>query len=119
MPARIATAVAQGIVQMDPRPTALLVDEGSRATNLYHALRKLGCEVPRDLSILTFTAETDPSVMMPGMTAVLCSTREMTVRAVGLVPRLLRSARPVARTEQIVPVFVPGRTTRLLSDPDR
>ena len=99
----------------DPRPTALLVEEGTRATGVVSLFIANGWPVPERISVLGITAAVRQAESMDGLNCVLTSAREMILRGASMLPEIIASGGRLARAERIVPTYVPGRTCRLLT----
>ena len=83
---RIAALVEQ------QRPTAVFAANNTLAEHAWHVLRRLGLELPRDVSLVGFDDVPWMAMVDPGITAVAQPTLEMGRRAAQLLLR--RSADP-------------------------
>src|SRR5204862_6786343 len=96
------------------RPTAMLVEQDTRATTLVQLLEANGCPVPARMSVLAISSAARQAKSMEGLTCVLSSVREMILRAVDILLEDVRSAGRTVRVEKIPSTFVPGHTCRSL-----
>lgn len=91
-------------------PTALLVEEGTRATALVNALNANGWPVPERMSVMGISAARSQPRSMAGLTFVLSSTPEMILKAARMLTEMIQSGGTTARSEKVVSMYVPGRT---------
>lgn len=91
-------------------PTALLVEEGTRATSLVRVLNANGWPVPERMSVMGISAARRQPRSMEGLTSVLSSTPEMILHAARMLTEMIQSGGTTARVEKVVSMYVPGST---------
>lgn len=107
------------VARQNPAPTALLVEEGTRATDVIQRFSAAGWPVPERISVLTITSAVQQRRSMDDLSCVLTSAREMILRGVTMLPEIIASGGRIARAEKIIPTYVPGKTCRLLTDAEQ
>jgi LacI family transcriptional regulator len=102
-------------------PTALIVEEATRATLVVRVLETNGWPVPERVSVVAITAAATQPRSMEGLTCVVNPMRECILRAADILLENICSHGHTARAEKIVATFVPGDTCRALGtvDPSR
>jgi DNA-binding LacI/PurR family transcriptional regulator len=88
-------------------PTALLVEETSRARQLVKILSDNNWPVPERVSVLVISSRVNES---DGLSSILGSTRDLLLRGVAMLGETIQQSEKVSRIEKIVAKFVPGRT---------
>src|SRR5690606_5732297 len=109
------SAIPDLLGTMPSPPTAIIVEETSRAATIVQRLNEHGWKVPDRMSVLAITAGPDRT----GLTRIFAPWNQMVRQAAALADLIVRSPAPVSRTERIAPMFVPGTTCRLLTDANR
>lgn len=96
-------------------PTALLIEEGTRATGLLSALTDAGISVPGQYSILAILpsrqAQSDAPIPFSG---ILTPTHDLVLRGASMLAHTLHSGSHIVHIEKIVGSYLPGRTCRYL-----
>ena len=100
-------------------PTAIIVEEGTRATLVMRVLEANGWAVPERLSVLAITPAAHQPRSLEGLTCVVNSVREIILRAANVLLENIRSSGQTARAEKITAIFVPGDTCRPLDSQER
>lgn len=88
-------------------PTALLIEETSRARQIVKILNDNGRPVPDKVSVLVISSRVDEA---DGLSSILGSTRDLLLRGVAMLCENIQQAEKVSRIEKIVAKFVPGRS---------
>jgi DNA-binding LacI/PurR family transcriptional regulator len=109
---------------LNPRPTALLVEEGSRATALLNALINANLPVPAQFTLLAIVpseknfAGAEIGVVsenLPQLSRILTPTHDLVLRGASMLAQGLQSGSHVVRVEKIVGSYLPGQTCRYFS----
>ena len=95
------------ILDGDSRPTAVFASNLLVGIGLLAATRARGCEVPRDLSVITLDGE-DAGYTSPPLTAIRMPLAEMGARAVEELDRLLKGE----ETSDVLVPFAPELVVR-------
>ncbi len=97
------------ILELDPRPTGVVVTSDEIAVPLAHALRRFGFAVPEDVSVIGFD---DQAVSGPvGLTTVRQPARELGERAAYLALALLAGDSDAARAVELDTRVIARSTT--------
>lgn len=95
-------------------PTAIIVEEGTRATLMVNTLREIGMRVPQDISVLGITTGIKSPRVLPDLSGVVTSGRQMVLTSIQTLQTMHESQTaggPVAvRIEKTMPRFMPGAT---------
>lgn len=109
-------AIFQGMQEHAKAPTAIVVEEASRATQVIHALRSAGLRVPGDMSVLAIAGVRQQDDALDELTRVITSTPELIARGATILTQLLshQASTPgntrLVRLEKIAPAYFPGQT---------
>jgi len=104
---------------LEKPPTALIVEEGTRATMVVRVLEANGWAVPERLSVLAITGAPHQPRSMEGLNSVVNSVRELILRSADILLENICSSGQMARAEKITALFVPGDTCRAVSSDER
>jgi len=85
---------AGAILEQQPRPTALLVSNLLATVGVLAAARRLGIEVPRDLSLITFDDVSLAKYIDPPITTVRLPLPDLGRRAVSTMINMIGGAQP-------------------------
>ena len=102
--------LAARLNELSRPPTAIIVEEGGRASRAVEKLRERGWSVPNRVSVLGLSSSADYPNVLKELTCIVSSTREQINRGVALIDDLLRSGAATTRREMIVPRLRPGAT---------
>jgi DNA-binding LacI/PurR family transcriptional regulator len=83
---------AVGLLQSEPRPTALVAFNDLVGVGALHAAHSLGLAVPGELSVIGFDDIALAGFVEPGLTTVRQPKREMGARAIDLLLSVMRHA---------------------------
>jgi len=111
-----AMDVVRWLEGLSSPPTAMIVENGWRASRMVEALNAHGWPVPDRISVLGITASTRPEELAEGTTCVLISVHEQILRAARMIRELIRSEDRVVMKETTPVKYVPGKTCRALED---
>ncbi len=101
---------------LTPRPTALLVEEGSRATALLTAMTHAGLDVPAQFTLLAIVPSDKPQPEgLPKLSRILTPTHDLILRGASMLAQGLQSGSHIVRIEKIVGSYLPGQTCRYFS----
>lgn len=109
-------AILKGIREQDKPPTAIIVEEASRATQVIRALQAEGMSVPGDMSVLAIAGVRQQEDALDQLTRVITSSTELIARGAAILTQLLANASPahgqsrLVRIEKIAPAYFPGQT---------
>lgn len=78
-------AAVQRLADLDPRPTAVVIDSTTEVIGVLHAVRRLGLRVPQDLSIVTTQDLPVAAYVDPPLTAVRMPLQQLGERAFELL----------------------------------
>lgn len=97
-------AMAQQVLELEPRPTALLAANNFIAIGAYRALREVGLRVPEDIALVAFDDLPPTFSMDPFLTVAAQRVYEMGQTATRLLLRRLREEMPDAPQEIVLPM---------------
>ncbi len=97
--------------QKEP-PTALLVENARNATFAVGILTAHGWPVPERISVMATALALDAGGVMKDLTSVFFGTREMFLRAVDILLKMIETRGGFTRHEVLPSVYVPGKTCR-------
>lgn len=95
-------------------PSALLVENARTASTTVAYLEANGWPIPRRISVLGTAIGTHEPGIMEGLSCVLTATREMFLRAVGILLTTMQDRNAFPQHEIIVSKLLPGQTCRPL-----
>ena len=96
-------AAGEAILARHPRPTAVFAANDSMAIGLLAALRRAGCQVPRDLAVVGFDDIAIAAYLNPPLTTVSVDASGLGQQAVQMMLTALASGAGVRRARQVVP----------------
>ncbi|HSF95434.1 MAG TPA: LacI family DNA-binding transcriptional regulator [Thermohalobaculum sp.] len=94
-----SAAIAQTLLSLSPRPTAIICGNDVQAAGAIRGARALGLETPRDLSVVGFDDIELASATTPEITTVRVPHRRMGRAAAQLLLRMVGSDQPGERIE--------------------
>ena len=97
---------------LHPAPTALLVEDGRRATRLIQRLRIAGWPVPERISVLSISGAGPGRHVLSDLSLVFGDSRKGLGRALAMLMDQIESGGGPARWEKGTPVLLPGATCR-------
>jgi LacI family transcriptional regulator len=95
--------MAQQVLALSPRPTAIVASNNFIAIGAYHALRSAGIRIPEDISLVTFDDLPAPLVLEPFLTAIDQPAYDMGFRATQLLLARLAGEGPSEPQEIVMP----------------
>lgn len=96
-------ALAQAVLNLEPRPTALIAANNFIAIGALRGLRAAGVSVPQDMSMVAFDDLPEAIVIDPFFTVVAQPAYEMGQKAMSLLLRRLAGGGPETPQEIILP----------------
>jgi LacI family transcriptional regulator len=110
-----AEEAAAGLLDHEPRPTALFCLSDSLACGVYAAAAAKSLAVPRDLSVAGYDGHPIARVVAPPLTTVRWGTPEVATAAAGLLAAAV-AGRPKSRTRvRVAPELVTRASTAAAS----
>jgi LacI family fructose operon transcriptional repressor len=102
---------ARKLIQLEPRPTALFVDNNMMMLGALEAIRESGLRVPEELSVVGFDDMPWAKLLHPPLTVVAQPTHELGRQAVeSLLERLDQPDKPVSHV-QLMPELIIREST--------
>ncbi|HRU04255.1 MAG TPA: substrate-binding domain-containing protein [Candidatus Brocadiia bacterium] len=95
-----------------PAPTALLVEDGRRATRLVQRLRFGGWPVPQRISVLSISGAGPGRHVLPDLSLVFGDSHKGLARALSILMDQIECGGGPALWEKRTPVLIPGATCR-------
>ena len=103
--------MAQRILEVDPRPTALLAGNNFIAVGAMRALRGAGLDVPGDMSVVSFDDLTSHLLIEPFLTVADQPAYEMGQQAAALLLARLSGKAPEEHQEILLPIQITARSS--------
>jgi len=103
--------MAQQILEVDPRPTALLAGNNFIAVGAFRALKDAGLNVPGDMSIVSFDDLASGLVVEPFLTVADQPAYEMGQQAAELLLARLSGEAPEGHQEILLPIQIKARSS--------
>ena len=103
--------MAQRILEVDPRPTALLAGNNFIAIGALRAFKDAGLDVPGDMSVVSFDDLTPDLVIDPFLTVADQPAYEMGQQATGLLLARLSGEAPEGPQEILLPIQITARSS--------
>ncbi|MCR5153543.1 MAG: substrate-binding domain-containing protein, partial [Lachnospiraceae bacterium] len=85
------------VLKIEPRPTAILVNNDSMAIGVYRAVAEAGLRIPEDISVLSFNDQPSAKYMMPPLTSVRIYTKFIGFASVDLIAEKERVSREYSK----------------------
>jgi LacI family fructose operon transcriptional repressor len=109
--------LARELLDLEPRPTALFVDNNMMMLGALEAIRESGLRVPEELSVVGFDDMPWATLLHPPLTTVAQPTNELGRRAVeDLLERLDQPNKPVSHV-QLMPKLIIRESTAAACTP--